>query len=205
MNPLIPAGLVAALLLPVPPQLPGLLDLVPAPGAGPAVLARPGPEHPGARWPLDPRPEVVAGFIPPRATWSAGHRGVDLLGTRSAPVRAALGGRITFAGTLAGRGVVVVEHGGFRTTYEPVSPRVRRGDVVATGAVIGTLQLGRSHCAPRWCLHWGLIRDGTYRDPLSLLRPTARVRLLPLPPLSGPGNLRREGERAGRPDGGARW
>jgi murein DD-endopeptidase MepM/ murein hydrolase activator NlpD len=95
------------------------------------------------------------------------------------PVRAALAGTITFAGTLAGRGVVVVDHGSTRTTYEPVEAQVRVGATVPTGAVLGTLQTGLSHCFPRTCLHWGLLRGETYLDPLSLLG-VAPVRLLPL-------------------------
>jgi murein DD-endopeptidase MepM/ murein hydrolase activator NlpD len=132
-----------------------------------------------AVWPLDPTPTVVAGFDPPTSPWGSGHRGVDLLGRPGQQVRATLAGRVTFAGTLAGRGVVVVDHGTTRTTYEPVSPTVSVGAEVATGGVIGTLQTGMSHCFPSTCLHWGLLRGATYLDPLSLLG-YAPVRLLPL-------------------------
>jgi murein DD-endopeptidase MepM/ murein hydrolase activator NlpD len=132
-----------------------------------------------AVWPLDPRPAVVARFDPPATLWGAGHRGADLLGHPGQPVRAALAGTVTFAGTLAGRGVVVVDHGVTRTTYEPVAPVVAVGTRVPTGGVIGLLQTGLSHCAPRTCLHWGLLRGETYLDPLSLLG-LGPVRLLPL-------------------------
>jgi murein DD-endopeptidase MepM/ murein hydrolase activator NlpD len=132
-----------------------------------------------AVWPLDPRPTVVAGFDPPDTPWGSGHRGVDLLGRPGQPVRSALAGTVTFAGTLAGRGVVVVDHGTTRTTYEPVAPSVAVGATVPAGGVIGRLQTGLSHCAPRTCLHWGLLRGAKYLDPLSLLGP-APVRLLPL-------------------------
>jgi murein DD-endopeptidase MepM/ murein hydrolase activator NlpD len=130
-------------------------------------------------WPLEPRPEVVDGFAPPASPWGAGHRGVDLAGRIGERVHAAQAGTITFAGLLAGRGVVVVDHGPTRTTYEPVRPSVHVGDPVAAGTVIGTLQLFGSHCFPQACLHWGLIRGSTYLDPLRLVgaRP---VRLLPL-------------------------
>jgi len=130
-------------------------------------------------WPLAPRPEVVRGFDPPDTRWGAGHRGVDLLGRPGQPVRAAADGTITFAGTLAGRGVVVVDSGATRTTYEPVSATVQVGDHVAAGAVIGTLQLATSHCFPRACLHWGLLRDETYLNPLTLVG-GGPVRLLPM-------------------------
>jgi murein DD-endopeptidase MepM/ murein hydrolase activator NlpD len=135
----------------------------------------PGP----AVWPLDPVPTVVAGFDPPTSLWGPGHRGVDLLGRPGQEVRTALAGTVTFAGVLAGRGVVVVDHGTTRTTYEPVDPAVRVGDVVPTGGVLGHLETGLSHCFPRSCLHWGLLRGAEYLDPLSLLG-WAPVRLLPL-------------------------
>ncbi|MEP6813924.1 MAG: peptidoglycan DD-metalloendopeptidase family protein [Marmoricola sp.] len=144
-------------------------------------------------WPLDPRPAVVRGFDPPATTWGAGHRGVDLLGHRGQPVLAALAGRITFAGRLAGRGVVVVDHGDLHTTYQPVASDVHVGDHVARGQWIGTLQLGASHCFPGACLHWGLLRGDTYLDPLVLIG-GGPVRLLPLagaPPAgSGPSPVR---------------
>ncbi len=130
-------------------------------------------------WPMDPLPAVVRGFEPPATAWGSGHRGVDLLGRPGQPVRAAEAGQITFAGTLAGRGVVVVDHGMLRTSYEPVAPDVHVGDHVAKGQRIGALQTGASHCFPRACLHWGLLRGDTYLDPLTLVG-GGPVRLLPL-------------------------
>jgi murein DD-endopeptidase MepM/ murein hydrolase activator NlpD len=154
-----------------------LAVLVAAPGGARGDTAP--PSGPPAVWPLDPQPEVVAAFDPPSSAWGAGHRGVDLLGSPGQAVRSALPGTVTFAGTLAGRGVVVVDHGGTRTTYEPVDATVRVGAVVGAGTVLGHLQTGLSHCFPRTCLHWGLLRGEEYLDPLSLLG-AAPVRLLPL-------------------------
>ncbi len=142
-------------------------------GTGPA----PGPVS--AVWPLDPRPEVVERFDPPAEQWGAGHRGVDLLGSPGQGVRAARDGTVTFAGILAGRGVVVVSHGARRTTYEPVHASVHVGDAIRAGQPIGVLEIFGSHCWPRSCLHWGLIEDETYLDPLSLVG-AGPVRLLPL-------------------------
>jgi murein DD-endopeptidase MepM/ murein hydrolase activator NlpD len=130
-------------------------------------------------WPLVPEPEVVAGFDPPESRWGAGHRGVDLLGSPGQPVRSALPGRVTYAGLLAGRGVVVVDHGTTRTTYEPVHATVPIGTTVTSGQRIGRLELTGSHCLPRACLHWGWIRGETYLDPLRLVG-AGPVRLLPL-------------------------
>ncbi|KAA1426268.1 murein hydrolase activator EnvC family protein [Nocardioides antri] len=138
-----------------------------------------GEDDPVGVWPLRPEPEVVARFDPPTSPYGPGHRGVDLLGRPGQAVRSALAGTVTYAGPLAGRGVVVVSHGDTRTTYEPVTARVSVGDPVAAGAVIGTLQPFASHCAPRTCLHWGWLRGETYLDPLRLVG-AGPVRLLPL-------------------------
>ncbi len=120
---------------------------------------------------------VVRGFDPPDQPWLAGHRGVDLLGTVGAGVVAAMAGRVTYAGTLAGRGVVVVSHGSLRTTYLPVTPTVAVGSQVGTDQQIGRLAGGHG-CPGGTCLHWGLKRGDTYLDPLSLLD-AGPVRLLP--------------------------
>ncbi len=154
--------------------------------------AQPAPRD--GTWPLRPRPPVVTPFHPPQTRFGPGHRGVDLAGPVGAPVHTALAGRVGFAGRLAGRGVVVVDHGATRTTYEPVAAGVHVGDRLAAGAVIGRLQLFGSHCFPRACLHWGLIegRDH-YLDPLTLVG-AAPVRLLPL-----------TSRRAPSPGESARW
>ena len=130
-------------------------------------------------WPLRPEPEVVRPFDPPDSPYGAGHRGVDLLGRAGQPVLTALPGTVTYAGPLAGRGVVVVDHGTARTTYEPVTATVAVGTPVAAGSGLGTLEMAGSHCFPRACLHWGWIEGETYLDPLRLVG-FGPVRLLPL-------------------------
>jgi murein DD-endopeptidase MepM/ murein hydrolase activator NlpD len=157
----------------------------------PVLAVTPPAPSGGGVWPLRPRPPVVAGFQPPESRYGSGHRGVDLAGRPGQLVRTALPGRVTYAGRLAGRGVVVVDHGDRRTTYEPVTSTVHVGDHLAAGAVIGHLELFGSHCFPRACLHWGLIegRDH-YLDPLTLVG-AAPVRLLPLfGPLPAPSRSR---------------
>lgn len=158
----------------------GLL-LVPPPAEGRDAPAVAPEADPVGVWPLTPRPEVVRGFDPPDSPYGAGHRGVDLAGAPGQPVRAALAGTVTFAGSLAGRGVVVVDHGATRTTYEPAAATASVGDQVAAGDRIGSLQLPGSHCFPAHCLHWGWIRnvDDVYLDPLGLVG-AGPVRLLPL-------------------------
>ncbi|MFH8348736.1 murein hydrolase activator EnvC family protein [Streptomyces sp. NPDC018045] len=123
--------------------------------------------------PTGARPTVARGWEPPPAPWAPGHRGVDLLAAKGATVRAAAPGRVLFAGKVAGRGVLSIEvsesgNPPLRTTYEPVTPTVRKGDHVTAGQPVATLGPGPYHCSDP-CLHWGLLRDKTYLDPLSLL------------------------------------
>lgn len=138
-----------------------------------------GSPRPVGVWPLTPEPEVAHGFDPPADPWGQGHRGVDLRGAPGQVVRTALPGTVAYAGRLAGRGVVTVEHGGTRTTYEPVTATVEVGRRVGRGAPIGLLELPGSHCFPAACLHWGWLRGEVYLDPLDLVG-GGPVRLLPL-------------------------
>jgi murein DD-endopeptidase MepM/ murein hydrolase activator NlpD len=152
-----------------------LLSLGLASGADGAPVA----PAPVGVWPLQPPPAVVRAFDPPDSTWGPGHRGVDLAGSTGQVVRSALPGQVTYAATLAGRGVVVVDHGATRTTYEPVTATVRVGETVARGQPVGVLELTGSHCFPRACLHWGWRRGERYLDPL-LLVGGGPIVLLPL-------------------------
>jgi murein DD-endopeptidase MepM/ murein hydrolase activator NlpD len=136
----------------------------------------------GFGWPLDGQPAVVRRFDPPPQPWLPGHRGVDLAAAPGAAVRSAGPGTVAFAGMVAGRGVVSVDHpNGLRTTYEPVEPSVAAGSAVAAGTPIGVLAAGHAGCPVDACLHWGLRRGEQYLDPLLLLG-FGRVRLLPLSP-----------------------
>jgi murein DD-endopeptidase MepM/ murein hydrolase activator NlpD len=151
---------------------------------GPAATAAPAPVRAPPLvalwgWPLAGAPVVARPFDPPPTPYAAGHRGVDLAGMAGQPVLAAGAGVVAFAGMVAGRPVVSVEHpGGLRTTYEPVQPLVAAGQPVARGSPLGLLVGGHAGCPAEACLHWGLRRGQTYLDPMLLLRPP-RVRLLP--------------------------
>ncbi len=143
----------------------------------------------GRAWPVGLRPLVVRAWVPPPTTYARGHRGVDLAAPAGSPVRAVAPGVVSFAGRVAGRGVVSVELENtgdppLRTTYQPVRASVRKGDEVAPGDVVGILEASPSHC-PAACLHWGLRRADTYLNPLSLLPPRllrrGPSRLLPVP------------------------
>jgi murein DD-endopeptidase MepM/ murein hydrolase activator NlpD len=150
-------------------------------GTGPATVDPP-PSVPGAAvWPVagargTGRPVIDRLWEPPPAPWAAGHRGVDLATAAGATVRAPAAGRVTFAGQVAGRGVLTIELAEpgagtpLRTTFEPVTAAVTVGEPVAAGAAVGELAAGPFHCAGP-CLHWGLLRGETYLDPLTLLPP----------------------------------
>lgn len=154
-------------LVPVIAVLAVLLTGAPA-GAAPAYT-----------WPLHPAPAVTEPFDPPAQRWLPGHRGVDLGAVAGQPVLAAGAGTVAFAGVVAGKPVVSIDHGPIRTTYEPVVAAVSAGDVVGKGQQIGTAVAGHEGCAVTTCVHWGARRGETYLDPLSLLVPRT-VRLLPL-------------------------
>ncbi|TFV63445.1 UNVERIFIED_ORG: M23 family metallopeptidase [Bacillus sp. AZ43] len=155
-----------------------LLLLAPVPAvAGPAESGAAPPE----RWaaPLPGDVVVARPFERLPHPYAAGHRGVDLRGSPGSAVVAAGDGVVVFAGMVAGRPVVSIDHaGGLRTTYEPVETAVLAGQRVARGSRIGSLATGHAGCPGEACLHWGLRRGETYLDPMSLLQPR-RVRLLP--------------------------
>ena len=126
-------------------------------------------------------PAVTRPFEAPAHAYGPGHRGADLGGAPGTPVLAAGDGVVVFAGMVAGRPVVSIDHAdGLRTTYEPVDPAVGAGQRVTRGSPIGALVTGHAGCPVEACLHWGLRRGSDYLDPLLLL--VVRVRLLPLRP-----------------------
>ncbi len=85
-----------------------------------------------------------------------------------------------FAGQVAGRGVVSIDHeGGLRTTYQPVAPMVTAGDQVYRGQVLGTLAAGHPGCPEPACLHFGVRRGEEYVDPLALIGEQSEIRLKP--------------------------
>ena len=146
---------------------------------GPAATPRPptGRYAPAGSyaWPSGGAVPVLRGFDPPSVKWGRGHRGVDLAMQEGQPVMAAGDGVVLYAGRLADRPTVSIEHaGGIRTTYEPVEPAVAAGQSVARGQVIGTLKGG--HCGANACLHWGAKRGpDDYLTPLRLVRPLIRL------------------------------
>ena len=175
----------------------------------------PGRWRPVRRWrtPGPPRHPAGAGrsthgargagrFAAPAGPFAPGHRGVDLAAAPGAPVRAAGDGVVAFAGRVAGRAVVSVDHpGGLRTTYEPVVAAVSRAATRCSPVqVLGRLGArGQPLPAGELPALGGSGGATTYLDPLSLLA-TVRVRLLPVwgSAAGSPQGRRRPGRRPGR-------
>ena len=148
----------------------------------PADAARTAVTRPRWRWPLAPRPPVVRAFRAPLSVYGPGHRGLDLAAREGLLVLAVEAGRVTHAGSVAGRGTVTVQHAdGLRSTYEPLAPSVRVGDALAVGDQLGRVAVGSvaPHCGVRVCLHLGALEKGVHVDPLPLLA-GGRLALLPL-------------------------
>lgn len=103
------------------------------------------------------------------------HRGVDLAAPRGAWVRAACGGRVSFAGRVPRGGrTVSVRCGRLLATHQHLGAvTVRRGQAVAPGAWIGTVGSAR----PRPHVHLGAreAASGAYVDPLALLAGAPRA------------------------------
>lgn len=127
-------------------------------------------------WPVAPPHPVVRPFLAPLTPYGVGHRGVDL-GAGSTVIRAPADGVVHYAGVVVDRPVLSISHaGGLISSFEPVASTLRKGDVVARGDVIGSLEPG--HCASR-CVHFGVRLDGEYVSPLLLLGGVPRAVLLP--------------------------
>lgn len=128
----------------------------------------------GWMWPVLPV-RILRGFEAPAHPYGPGHRGIDLAGTE---VHAPAEGVVAFVGTVAGRGVLTIDHGGgLVSSYEPVVSDLAAGDHVARGQPLATISKG-GHTAPG-SLHLGVRLDGEYINPLRLLGGVPRAILLP--------------------------
>lgn len=131
------------------------------------------------RWPVPPPIRVVAPFRAPPTPYAAGHRGIDIAAERGAGVVAPAAGIVSFAGPVAGRGVVAIDHGdGVVSAIEPVETVVTAGTRVAAGEVIGAVSSG-GHCDGR-CVHFGVRVHGEYVSPFLFLGGLPRAVLLPM-------------------------
>ena len=117
-------------------------------------------------------------YIAPPHEYGPGHRGIDLALIGSTAVRAPADGVVAFAGSVAGRGVLTIDHGtGLVTTLEPVETTLVPGESVRRAEDVGTLALGGHAAAGD--LHFGVRLDGKYINPMLLLGGVPRAVLLP--------------------------
>jgi murein DD-endopeptidase MepM/ murein hydrolase activator NlpD len=120
---------------------------------------------------------VVRGFDATSGTYGPGHRGVDIGGRAGQAVRAPAGGRVRFAGPVAGvTWVSLLVAPGVTVTVGPLlEAEVTAGQRVRALAPVGPLGPGHG-----MTLHLGLRVDGVYVDPLPYLLDRPRPRLAPL-------------------------
>lgn len=98
------------------------------------------------------------------------HSGVDISSPYGTPVAASNSGRVILASNLYYAGnTVIIDHGlGVFTLYLHLSKfRVKRGDVVEKGTIIGEIGATGRVTGPH--LHWGVKIQGNRVDPFSLL------------------------------------
>jgi len=129
-------------------------------------------------WPTGTR-VVGRPWEAPANDYAAGHRGIDVPATLGAGAATVDDGTVAFAGSVGGRPVVTVDHGGgLVSTLDSVTPTVAAGDVVEQGDLVGTVAVG--HCpASAPCLHLGARLDGRYVDPTPYLPAAEWPVLLP--------------------------
>ncbi len=109
------------------------------------------------------------------------HRGADLGAAAATLVRAACGGRVSFAGRVPGGGrTVSVRCGALVATYQHLGAvAVRRGQRLPPGAPLGTV--GRARPSPHVHLGARVAATGTYIDPITLLGGAPPAGAPPLP------------------------
>jgi murein DD-endopeptidase MepM/ murein hydrolase activator NlpD len=159
---------------------------MPAPAAG--EVAASGPAAPVAAADGDRRSSgwvwpaagfrVARPFVAPAHDYAPGHRGIDLDLLGASAVRSPARGVVAFVGSVAGRGILTIDHGaGLVTTLEPVLSDLRPGTRVARGEPVATL--GRGGHTGAGLLHFGVRLNGDYINPLVLLGGVPRAVLLP--------------------------
>ncbi|MGX5696079.1 M23 family metallopeptidase [Agromyces soli] len=163
---------------------PAILALLTLGGsAPPTAAAEPRAPEPRAEqaswgWPVHPV-RVLEPFRAPPTPYAAGHRGIDLAADAGTRVVAPASGVVSFTGSVAGRPIVSIDHGGgYVSAIEPVSALVTEGEAVAPGQPIGEVAAG-GHC-DGGCVHFGVRLHGEYVSPMMLLGGVRRAVLLPM-------------------------
>lgn len=144
---------------------------IPTSGQDLRETASDGPHAPWV-WPVDS--VVVDHFRPPRSAWGAGNRGWEFSTGRGDVVVAVGGGTVAWAGSVAGRGVVTIDHGGSLVSSVTglLTVEVRAGEAVAPGTRIGLAMPS---------LHLGFRLGGNYVDPALYLQRPVHAVLVPVP------------------------
>lgn len=108
------------------------------------------------------------------------HMGIDIPLPTGAPIQAAAGGIVTMAGTLGGYGrTVIIDHkNGMKTLYAHNSSLVvAQGEQVERGQIIA--YAGSTGNATSSHLHFGVMVEGTYKDPMVFLGERSRLANIP--------------------------
>lgn len=111
---------------------------------------------------------VADGFRAPETPFGPGNRGLEYDTVAGTEVRASADGEVVFAGPVAGSQHLTLRHAdGVRTSYSFLRDlRVRRGDAVSQGTVLGTTEMR---------LHFGARLGDHYFDPSSLFQASGAV------------------------------
>lgn len=124
----------------------------------------------------------------PLKNWLPGHRGIDIAAGADSIIVASGSGKVHFAGKVGGKDVVSLEisadaHGeslGKKTlimTFEPAHAQLKTGDQVHAGETVASITGISDHCS-NGTVHVGVLRSGSYLDPLTVLIPS-RIGLKP--------------------------
>lgn len=129
-------------------------------------------------WPLPGDGRTHSGFGPrvaPLPGASTFHKGVDIGGVQGATIVAALAGRVTTCTySSSGGNYVMIDHGnGVVTKYLHMSKQlVKVGDYVMQGQPIGLVGSTGISTGPH--LHFGIIINGEYVDPMKYIKYTGK-------------------------------
>jgi murein DD-endopeptidase MepM/ murein hydrolase activator NlpD len=99
------------------------------------------------------------------------HSGIDISANMGTPIRAAMSGRVIFAGwsDVFGNYVVISHHSGYRTLYGHMSViRVKNGALVGTGERIGDVGSTGVSTGPH--LHFTVYKNGLTVNPRALMK-----------------------------------
>ena len=127
---------------------------------------------------------VIQHYRQSETPYTEGHRGVDYEVALAQGVFAPADATVHFVGTVVNRQLISLSHEGqLLSSFEPVCSRLKKGESVQKGQLIGEVCEGdetyQPHCERRICLHFSIRRDGEYLSPLWFTKELEHSRLLP--------------------------